>query len=131
MFRPFLCLAAVMSLSACGLTGQVAGPGTSPANPSAPATPPLAATTIDDQAISGLFLALDTTASAIDLAIAAGKITPGTPKALRIEKYLQATRAALNAGSLAQRRGELGQYIGALNAAREGFQAVRDALKEQ
>lgn len=127
--RSLILLAASLSLAACGATGHVASAGSAPAQPSAqaPTTSPTQAS-IDDKAIILSFQALGVAASAADALIATGRITPGSPAALRLADNLQAAKSWLNAASAAQRTGLPEEYEGAIVQASAAISAVQAAI---
>lgn len=135
MIRSILCLAAALSLAACGGSpGTVASAGSTPAQSSASApastsVSPLANTTLDDKAIIVAFEALDAAATAADALVAAKAITPGSPRAVTIANGLDGARKWLNIASAAQRAGQADNYVTAIAQAAAAVAGVRAALK--
>lgn len=121
MFAAFCSLALV----ACGTTGGVSSPGSVLSGP--PAT--LERTVIDDRAIKFAFEAFDTVLFGVDFAVAAKKVTPGTPKALAVRRYIQETQHYLNAASSAQRAGSASNYADAFANATKSLAQLRASIK--
>lgn len=127
--RRFLVLPVLASLLLCLPAATCSSPP--PASPGANAVvPALARTTIDDQAIVFAYQALDTVASAIDLAITAGVVKPGTPKAIALANGLDGTRNWLNTASSLQKAGQADNAFAAWQQATAGLANLRLSLKK-
>lgn len=81
-----------------GCTIPSLGIGTARPN-TASATAPLAGTVIDEEALKAAWGAFDVALTAIDALVAAKIIKPGSPKALRLQGYIVATKSALDAAT--------------------------------
>lgn len=98
------------------------------ANPLA-APAPLAHTTIDEK---GLILALqtfDTVLTAVDRLVAAKVIVPGSPRALAIANAIETAKTAYKAASAAQRVGNSGSYLVAINQAQVAIAQINSLVK--
>ncbi len=120
MKRLLLALGVVLSLNACALPSFSLG---------APAPAPLAQTTIDDTALSAAWKAFDVALDAINLAIDAGAIKVGSPKAIKIADAIDRVTAALTAAEAAAAAASTTSYKTALIEARTALGALRAALK--
>lgn len=79
---------------------------------------PLAASTIDEKSFIVALQAFDTALTAVDRLIAAGVITPGSPRAHSIADAVHAGKLAFQAASAAQRAGNTTSYFTAIEQAR-------------
>ena len=90
---------------------------------------PLAHTTIDEK---GLILALqtfDTVLTAVDRLVAAKIIVPGSPRALAIANAIETAKTAYQAASAAQRVGNSGSYLTAINQAQVAIAQINALVK--
>lgn len=117
---------AALSLSACSLPDIHIGSGGLP-SVSSPA--PLAQTVIDDKALDAAWKSFDVALDAINLAIDAGAIKPGTPKAIAVADAIDKVTAILTAAEKAAAAGSSADYVTALINARGAFLDLRAALK--
>jgi hypothetical protein len=108
-------LATSLALSSCGMTPNIRPP----------ANPPLAATMIDEKAIAIAFESFDAALIAIDGAIAAGVIEPGTPRANRIADLVEVTRTSLNAAASLQKAGNTADLAVQFAAAKAALAQIR------
>lgn len=118
MKKIFLGLLAV-ALSACTL----------PTIQATQAPAPLAATTVDDKALSAAWKAFDVALDAIDLAIDAGAIKPGSPKAVAIADAVDKVVKFLTAAEHAAAAGSTTDYLTAIAEARAALAELRSALR--
>ena len=125
--KRLLLLAPLALLSACTFTTDGLNSLGSLA-PSPAALTHLDRTLIDDKAVGVAYVALDAATTAVDLAIANGKITPRSPTALRVADALDAARHAVNAASDAQRAGQATDYATAVAQATAAMSEVTAAI---
>lgn len=152
-----MCLAAAASLSACGPSGGVASPGSTPAAggstapiehnapaldtaanavaavadatlPPPAAISPTAKTTIDDAGIAVAWEALDTAAYAADTLLAAKPKVAGTPAAKQLAGALEGASTWLTIASQAQRASQAENYRVALEQAKAALAGAQAAL---
>ena len=102
----FLIILAAFSLSSCALIDKAV---------SAPA--PLAQTMIDERGLVLSLQVFDTALNAIDRLIEARVIVPGSPRAIQIADAIRSAKLAYQAASAAQRVGNSGSYLTAINQA--------------
>ena len=120
MKRLFAALAIALSLNACTLP-SFSIPVAAPA--------PLAQTTIDDTALRAAWKAFDVALDAINLAIDAGAIKVGSPRAIKIADAIDRVTAALTAAESAVDAASTTSYRTALLDARAALSQLRIALK--
>lgn len=154
-----LCLAIAASLSACGPSGGVASPGSTPGSgggdihgspvemsPQLPqasfvsavesvvrtpaAISPTAKTTIDDAAIAVAWDALDNAAYAVDVLLAAKPKVAGTPIAKQLAQALEGASTWLTIASQAQRASQADNYRVALKQVSAAMSNATAALVE-
>lgn len=119
--KRLICILAALSISACSLP---------PINIGAPASPaPLAQTTIDDKGLEAAWKSFDVALDAINLAIDAGAIKVGSPKAIKIADAIDKVTAILTAAEKAAAAGSASDYATALINAKGAFLELRAALK--
>lgn len=117
-----LILAAALALSACTLPSFSMGtPLASPA--------PLVQTAIDDTALSTAWKSFDVALDAINLAIDAKAITPGSAKANAIADAIDKVTKFLTAAESAAAAGSATDYKVALANASAAITEMRSALK--
>lgn len=114
-------IALSLMLSACQLPSFSLGTPVSPA--------PLAKTAIDDKALMAAWKSFDVALDAINLAIDAKVIVPGTPRAVKIADAIDRVTAALSAAESAAAAGSATDYLTAINHARAALDQLRFALK--
>jgi hypothetical protein len=119
MKRFVLSAMAALSLNACTLPSFSLG--TAPA--------PLAQTTLDETALSTAWKSFDVALDAINLAIDARAITPGSPKANRIADAIDKVTKFLTAAESAAAAGSTTDYKVALANASAAITEMRSALK--
>lgn len=120
MKRLILLAMAALSLNACALPSFSLGTA-------APA--PLAATTIDDTALEAAWKSFDVALDAINLAIDAKAITPGSTKAVAIANAIDKVTGFLSAAELAASAGSTTDYKKALEDAKAALTQLRFTLK--
>ncbi|MES2902698.1 MAG: hypothetical protein V4696_00790 [Pseudomonadota bacterium] len=118
--KRLMILLAALSLNACALPSFSLG---------APAPAPLAATTIDDTALSTAWKSFDVALDAINLAIDAGAIKVGSPQAIKVADAIDRVTAALTAAESAAAAASTTSYKSALLDARAALAQLRLALK--
>lgn len=96
--------------------------------PLSQAPAPLAATTIDDTALSAAWKSFDVALDAINLLIDANQIKVGSNKALAIATGIDKVTGFLTAAELAAKAGSTTNYSVALINARGAIQELRVAL---
>lgn len=117
-----LILVAALALSACTLPSfSLGGATTAPA--------PLAATTIDDTALSAAWKAFDAVLDAIDLWKAAKPSVKGTPQAIAVADAIDKTTHFLTAAEAAAAAGSTKDYLVALANAKQALIELHLALK--
>lgn len=123
MIRTSLAILLSISLAACQLPQISVGglPGQSPA--------PLAQTTIDDTGLEAAWKSFDVALDAINLAIDAGAIAPGSARADAIADAIDKVTGFLTAAELAAAAGSATDYKTALENAKAAFVAMRMTLK--
>lgn len=122
MKRFLLAATAALSLSACALPSF--SMGTAAQSPA-----PLAQTTIDDTALSTAWKSFDVALDAINLAIDAHAITPGSAKAVSIANAVDKVTKFLTAAESAAAAGSATDYKVALANASAAITEMRSALK--
>ena len=113
-------LCAALALSGCALPTMTLG------GPQAPA--PLAATTIDDRALTAAWKTHDLLQDALNLYMDAKPSIIGTPQARRVADVNDAITAALSAAEAAAAAGSTTSYLAALTDAREALAQMKTAL---
>lgn len=119
--RTYLIALLAVVLSACQLPNIAIGSGQSPA--------PLAQTTIDDTGLDAAWKSFDVALDAINLAIDAKAITPGSAKANAIADAIDKVTGFLTAAELAASAGSATDYKKALEDAKAAFVTLRMTLK--
>jgi hypothetical protein len=119
-------LSALLALSLCACASVPSIPTTSPA--------PLASTTIDDTALSAAWQGFDAALDAIDLLQnpalpSAIRLTPGTPRAVKVADAIDRVTAFLTAAEAAAAAGSTTSYKQALSNAKVALAELRTALR--
>ncbi len=135
LFSLACALALAIPLAACGFTGGgLSDPATASAAGAiidatgAKAPAPLAKPSTADSAIDVGVDAIEITLSALDLGIAAGTITPGSPKALFIADWVDKARNAINAADAARQSLSATDYKTAMQQAAVAFRELNRAF---
>jgi len=113
-------IALMLSLSGCNLAG-LGFPTQSP--------PPLASTTIDDQALDTAWRAFDVALDALNVLGDMGVIVPGTPRGKSVASAIRKVNAGLNAAERFAAAGSAKNYRAALVEAEAGMTELRTVLK--
>lgn len=92
---------------------------------------PLAQTTIDDAGLSAVWKSFDTLLDAVDLAIDAKAITPGSARAVALANGIDKAKAALQAAEHAAAAGSATSYKVALAEAKAAFDGIRSTLRSK
>lgn len=119
--RKVLTLLLTASLAACTTPGVLSVPTAAPA--------PLAATIIDDKALTTAWKSFDVALDAINLLGDAGKIVPGTPKGKAVAAGIRKVLAALTAAEHAVAAGSTTSYRTALTEAQLAIAELRNVLR--
>jgi hypothetical protein len=119
--RALLTMLLALALSACTLPSFSLGTPTSPA--------PLAQTVIDDTALSTAWKSFDVALDAINLAIDAKAITPGSARANSIADAIDKVTKFLTAAESAAAAGSATDYKVALANASAAITELRSVLK--
>ena len=125
MKRPLLVKNAVAALAALAL----AGCSTFPADPGFNSSGTVAtAKTKAGQTLVVAWRAFDALLTAVDGLQAAGVLTAGSPRALKVADLLDRSRNALNAATEAVRVGDEGGFSGALATAQTALREAQAAI---
>lgn len=110
--------AACLALGACSPAAVTSAPA------------PLARTVIDEQAIRLVWEGFNTALDAINVLRRTGVIQDGSAFARSLADVIDRTTLALTAASAAQRAGNAGDYVTAMNEAKDALLAMRDLLQK-
>lgn len=133
MKRLILAICASLALSACNLGGggtvhSAASVAASVADTAGAPKPNLQGTAIDEKALTLAAKFVDVSAQSISAMVAAGVITPGSPKALALANGLDKARNAVNAAAAARNAGNAATYAEALDEAEIAIALIKAAM---
>lgn len=130
--KRLLTLFAALALAGCTTAGMIhtaASTAASAADASGAVPPaPLAATALDEKALTIAAQALDTTALTASALVRAHVITAGSPRALGLASALDKARHGVNAAAAARRVGNASSYRAALADAESAIAEIRTII---
>lgn len=110
-------IALSLAVSACAPGGVLSTPA------------PLTHTVLDEKALILALQTFDTVLTAVDRLVAAGVITPGSPRAVQIADAIEKAKVAYQAASAAQRAGSSTNYLAELANAGSAVAQINSLLK--